>query len=361
MPVGKPNAKRALVVGGYGTFGTRVCQELAARGLEVSVAGRDLLRAQRLARELPVMAGEGHRSFSIDALQPDVKLLAAHHVVASCAGPFSLLGTRLAEACVEANAPYVDLSDDRAQVAGVFALDGKFRAKGLAAMPACSSLPAISGSLALLVRQERDDAPARARLTLFIGNRNQKGAAAVRSAVGVIGRPIAAPQGTLVGFRDGVTVELPPPFGPRKVYTFESPDYDLLPPLLGVGALEVRVGFEMGMAGAGFSFLSRLGSNWGDGAANLLGAFGRPLSGVGHSGGAILAELFWPDGQRRSAALFSAVDGQRAAALPCAIAAARLAERRDSDPVGAVTPWEVFGVQPFLDELCAAGYTLATS
>src|SRR5262249_51226555 len=146
-------------------------------------------------------------------------------------------------------------------------------------------------------------------LTLFIGNKNHKGAAAVRSAVGVIGREILAPQGRLRGFSDGTIVELPPPFGRRRVYNFESPDYDLLPPLLGVSALEVKVGFEMAMAGAGFSFLSKLGSNWGGGAASFLGALGRPLSGVGHSGGAILAELFWPDGEHRSAALGSAIDG----------------------------------------------------
>src|SRR5256885_15230538 len=111
-------------------------------------------------------------------------------------------------------------------------------------MPACSSRPAISGSLALLAAGARPDPAARARLTLFIGNKNHKGAAAVRSAVGVIGRPIAAPQGQLRGFSDGVVVELPPPFGKRRVYNFESADYDLLPPLLGVQALEVKVGFE---------------------------------------------------------------------------------------------------------------------
>jgi short subunit dehydrogenase-like uncharacterized protein len=357
MPVAMPSARRALVFGGYGTFGTRVCEELAARGLEVSVAGRDAEKAHAVAKRL----GENHRSFAADALAPDPTLLRAHHVVASCAGPFSRLGTALLEATIEAGVPYVDLSDDRAQVRSVFALDGKLREKSLTAMPACSSLPAISGTLAQLVRAQRSDPPERARLTLFIGNKNQKGAAAVRSAVGVIGRSIEAPQGALRGFSDGTVVELPPPFGRRRVYNFESPDYDLLPPLLGVSALEVKVGFELGMAGAGFSLLARLGSNWGDGAASFLGAMGRPLSGVGHSGGAILAELFWPDGERRFAALGSAIDGQRAAALPCAIAAARLAERRESDPVGVVTPWEIFGVQPFLDELCAAGYTLTST
>jgi short subunit dehydrogenase-like uncharacterized protein len=360
MSVGKPPSKRAMVFGGYGTFGTRVCEELAARGLEVSIVGRDSTRANRLASRLAA-TGAVVRSFVADATLPDVGMLRAHHVIANCAGPFSVLGTTLAEACVVAGVPYVDLSDDRAQVAAVCALDGQFRARGIAAMPACSSLPAISGALALLLRASRRDPPQRANLTLFIGNKNPKGTAAIRSAVGVIGRPIAAPQGTLRGFSNSGEVVLPPPFGRRRAYVFESPDYDVLPALLGVEALEARVGFELPLAGAGFALLSKLGSNWGGGAAALLAAVGRPLSGMGHSGGVVLAELYWPDGERRFAALSSVNDGQRAAALPCAIAAARLAERRESDPIGAVLPWDLFGVQPFLDELCSGGFTLTTS
>jgi hypothetical protein len=265
------------------------------------------------------------------------------------------------EACLTAGVPYVDLSDDRAQVAQVFALDGNLRARGICAMPACSSLPAISGALALLCAGARREPPARARLTLFIGNKNPKGGAAIRSAVGVIGRPIAAPQGTLRGFSDAVPVQLPAPFGRRAAYIFESPDYDLLPPLLGVEALEVRVGFGLALAGPGFALLSRMGANWGEGVAGFLGAVGRPLSGLGHSGGAVMAELFWRDGVRHFAALSSAHDGQRTAALPCALAAARLAERRDTDPIGAVTPWQLFGVRPFLDQLRAGGFALTTS
>jgi short subunit dehydrogenase-like uncharacterized protein len=349
-----------MVFGGYGTFGTRVCEELAARGLEVSIVGRDAGRARSLAQRLAA-AGGCVRSFSADATRPEIAVLRAHHVVVSCAGPFSLLGTTLVEACLEAGVPYCDLSDDRAQVAQVFALDGKLRARNLTAMPACSSLPAISGSLALLAAAARREPAANARITLFIGNKNQKGAAAIRSAVGVIGRPISAPQGTLRGFADGVTVALPAPFGRRRVWLFESPDYDLLPPLLGVEALEVRVGFEMRLAGRGFALLSRMGSNWGDGVAGMMGALGRPLSGVGHSGGAVMAELFWRDGVRHFAALSSPTDGQRAAALPCALAAARLAERRESDPIGVVTPWQLFGVRPFLGQLVEAGFEVTTS
>jgi hypothetical protein len=346
-----------MVFGGYGTFGTRVCEELAARGIEVSIVGRDAARAHALAQRL-AETGAVARSFVADATFPEVPMLRAHHVVACCAGPFSQLGTTLVEACIAAHVPYVDLSDDRAQVAAVFALDGKLRASRIQAMPACSSLPAISGALALSCAAFRRDPADRARLTLFIGNKNKKGDAAIRSAVGVICRSIAAPQGTLRGFHDASDVDLPPPFGRRRVYTFESPDYDLLPPLLGVRALEVCVGFELAGAGAGFALMSRLGSRWGDGVAGLVATVGRPLSGIGHSGGAIMAELFWEDGVRRFAALSSPVDGQRAAALPCAMAAARLAERRETDPVGAVTAWELFGTQPFLEELCAAGFTL---
>jgi hypothetical protein len=145
------------------------------------------------------------------------------------------------------------------------------------------------------------------------------------------------------------------------VYIFDSPDYDLLPPALGVSAVEVRVGFELGLAGPIFSFLARLGPRWGSGVARLLGATGGALGFMGHSGGAIMAELFWADGEKRAAALSSPANGQRLAALPCALAAARLAERRGGDPSGVLTPYQLFGVHPFLADLQAAGFTLRMS
>jgi hypothetical protein len=335
---------KLLVYGGYGTFGSLVAAELSARGATVTIAGRDAARAQAAGAKL------GGTGIAADVSSPDSQLLRSHAVVVNCAGPFS--STALAEACLAAGIPHVDLADDRAYVAAVRALDERFRARRLAAAVGCSSLPALSGALALAAAGPRR--PTRVRATLFIGNRNPKGAAAIRSAVGVIGRPVAAPQGTLRGFSDGECVKLPHPFGARKVYTFDSPEYDLFPPLLGAREVTVKVGFESRLATGSFALLARLGGNFGDRTAALFTALGR-LSSRGNPGGAILVELGFADGTHAEASLVSP-EGQRMAALPCALAALRLAA--PDAPPGVHTAYELLGARPLLSALEAAGATV---
>ena len=65
--------------------------------------------------------------------------------------------------------------------------------------PARAQEPAASAAATALALTAAAgaEAPLRARATLFIGNDNVKGGAAVASLLRQLGRPIAAPQGTL--------------------------------------------------------------------------------------------------------------------------------------------------------------------
>jgi len=347
-----------VVFGGYGSFGAQVVRELARRGVAVAVAGRDLARAQELASQL----GPPHRAIAADVTRPESCLaaLAGHSVAVCCAGPFSSVGESLLEACLAAGRHYVDIADDRAYVARVLARDSAFRDRGLVAAYGCSSLPALSGALAQLARAQEPDAPRAVRVTLFIGNDNPKGLAAIRSAVASLGKRLPAPQGTLTGFRDGEWVCLPPPFGRRRVYTFDSPDYDLLPALLGAADVRVKVGFEMALATSTFALLAALGSGYGARTAAFLERLGRFGPRLGCSGGAVLAELFWSDGRRHSASLSGARDGQRMAGLPAALVAQVLDAGAPASG-GALAAYELLGTRPLLDAVAARGYQLAVA
>jgi hypothetical protein len=151
-------------------------------------------------------------------------------------------------------------------------------------------------------------------------------------------------------------VELPEPFGSRSVYTLDSPDYDLLPDLVGVKSVSVKVGFERRAATATFALLARLGPGHGSGLARLLGWIGGLVPG-GSSGGAILVELFWPDGTTRRAALHADRDGQRMAALPCALAV-RALQDGTATARGALTAYELLGAEALIAGVMAAGYRL---
>ena len=341
-----------VVFGGYGTFGSHVARELARMGHVVTVAGRDRARAEAAAAAL----GPRHRGLAADASDPRScrEALLGQSVAVSCAGPFSGLGEALLEACVGARCHYADIADDRAYAARVRGWDERFRAAGLTAAYGCSSLPGLSGALALLAREEAAPPPEAVRVTLFIGNRNPKGAAAVRSAVSVLGRPVAAPQGTLRGFADREVVALPPPFGRRAVYNFDGAEYDLFPRLLGVTRVVVKVGFESRAATRTFAILGRLSSGYGGRTAGMLAGMGRVLRPVGHEGGAVLVELSWPDGSVRRASL---VGDQPMAALPCVVVATALASGDRVRP-GAATAYELLGHRELLQAMAACGYAV---
>src|SRR5258708_25869825 len=183
---------------------------------------------------------------------------------------------------------------------GLHDLDAEFRRARLCAAYGCSSLPAVSSALALSV-VGAGDRPQRARVTLYIGSASPKGGAAGCGMVGRLGRGVRTADGAQPGFGDPQTIPLPPPFGPRTAYTFDGPEHDLFPLLLGVSAVDVRVGFELPFANAGFALLARTGAHWGRRTAALLAPLPGLAPAIGTSGGAVLLELHRSD--RRQASL----------------------------------------------------------
>ncbi len=346
---------RAVVFGGYGTFGSLVARELARLGTPTVIAGRDLSRAEALAREL----GPLHRACAADVADMGscCAALQGSLVAVNCAGPFGALDDALLRACVRLNCHYADVADDRAYAALVREHGERFAAHALAAVYGCSSLPGISGALAVRLQEGMAAPPERARVTLFIGNRNPKGAAAVCSLVAGLGRALPAPQGMLRGFRDREVVPLPHPFGRRSVFNFESPDYDLLPSWVGARAVSVKVGCELRLATYGFALLAWLGPGYGARTARCLGWLGKRLGRFGCSGGAIMTELFYPGGLVRRAALVAPEGGQRMAALPCALVAHALASGGRKER-GAMVAHELFGATELLERLTAEGNVL---
>jgi hypothetical protein len=342
---------RIAVLGGYGTFGARVSRDLAGRGHRVVVAGRDGRRAESLARAL----GPEHAGVSADVrdLAACRQALRGAAVAVVCAGPFSALGSAPARAALEEGAHYVDIADDRAYIRALRDLDGEFTRARLCAAYGCSSLPAVSSALALSVA-DPSDPPARARVTLYIGAANPKGEASVRAMVERLGRTVRTADGAQPGFGDPQTVPLPAPFGPRTAYTFDGPEHDLFPRLLGVSAVDVRVGFELPLANTGFALLARTGAHWGRWTACFLARLATLAPAMGTSGGAVLVELTWSDGRRAARALVADAGGQRMASLPCAEVAHALA-RGPSLVVGVHPPTDVVAAPALLAALEAAG------
>src|SRR5262249_21352779 len=154
-------------------FGGHVARELARLGVTVTVAGRDGAKAGAFARTL----GPAHRGTAVDLTDLASCRAALHDrpVAVHCAGPFATLGPGLLDACLDAGCAYVDIAEDRGYLRLVRMHDDVFRDRGLTAVYGCSSLPGVSGALALRARESLPSPPVRARVTLFIGNDNPKG------------------------------------------------------------------------------------------------------------------------------------------------------------------------------------------
>lgn len=238
-------AKRVVVLGARGVFGSLLVRELSQ--YEVIPQGRGEF--------------DPRGAFA----------------VACAAGPFQKLDRAMVRACVDAGAHWLDIADDGGWFFDVLddaSLDALARARNVVVVPGLSSLPAVSGALV-----RRLGAPRRVQITLGIGNRNRKGAAAIASA--------AMSNGDVL----------------------RTPDRELLRRELGIDA-EARVQFESSLALPMLRILGRF--------PKLAAALAKPFR-FGTSGGFVEAR----SGDR--VARVSSTD-QRLAILPLLFALDRLEE-----------------------------------
>lgn len=331
--IGRP---RVLIPGGYGVFGRHLARELLGHtDARLVLAGRDPRRAEAACREL----GDAARldPLALDLADPDAVTRAAEGCVAvACtAGPFQEIPHELPRAAVAAGAHWLDISDDPGWVLPLLddhTLHAAAIEAGVAVLTGQSAVPSVSGALARWCRVRLPDA-ARARVTLFIGNRNEKGTGATASAL-------------IGGFRDPAWVTLP--FGRRRAYRFQTPDAELFRRDLGLEA-EFRVALEWAYLGRSSAVLGRLtpliGAEGQTRLARRLSKLSRPFSRFGSEIGVVQVELWDADGGGVAAA---ALAGQRLVILPCALAleallAGELSARGVLHPAGWLPPDTLLG------------------
>jgi short subunit dehydrogenase-like uncharacterized protein len=341
--------QRVLIAGGSGVFGRLLARELlTTTSVDLILAARGLPGVEAACREL----GAPNRTSAIvlDLGDPDSLTRAARGcvAVACAAGPFQELSLGLPMAAVRAGAHWVDISDVERWVVPLLddtTLDAAARRASVAVIPGLSTVPTLSGALARWGR-ERVQGAERARVTLFIGNRNARGAGAIASAMSE-------------GFRLPTRVDLP--FGRYLTYLGRSPDTELLRRDLGLDA-EFRVALEWGLAGLFVSGVGRIWSRLGVRAraqvAGLLSTMSRPFGRFGSEGGCLQVEL-WEEGNRRMSLAALSRD-QRLAIVPCAMALQSLLE--DELPErGVMHPAEWLSPEAWIAGLRTSGVRILTA
>jgi short subunit dehydrogenase-like uncharacterized protein len=124
-----------VLYGATGYTGRLVAHELARRGLDRVLSGRDPAKLARLADEHRVPV----RAVSLDDPDGLRSLLKDARVVINCAGPFTLAGDALVRAAIDTGTHYLDSTGEQTFIQMVFERHGAGAERaGVALVPAAA-------------------------------------------------------------------------------------------------------------------------------------------------------------------------------------------------------------------------------
>lgn len=249
--------RTVLILGGYGNFGKRIAAALAAKGIDIIIAGRSADKAKTLADSLGTQARYAAFDANTDLADQIARLKPA--VVVNTCGPFQEADYRIAETCIEAGTNYVDLADGRDFVTGIASLDEHAKAAGVAVVSGASTVPGLSSAV---LEQYAPFLSRIDRLSFGIspGQRAERGLATTRGIMSYVGRPLKPFPGfrqPAFGWQDLYRQEYPV-LGKRWMANCEIPDLDLLPSRYGIGQIRFSAGLELSLLHLGLWGLSWL-------------------------------------------------------------------------------------------------------
>jgi saccharopine dehydrogenase-like NADP-dependent oxidoreductase len=338
---------KALVLGGYGNFGARICRALASdANIHLLVGGRDLERATAFAHSL----GGNARGVRVDAGSPDLAQGLGYlgiDLVIHTAGPFQNQNYGVPQAAAAAGAHYIDLADGRRFVCDFpAALDATFRSAGRTAIAGASTVPALSS--AVVDHLSAGWQGIRSIDTCIAPAQGApRGEATLAGVLAYCGEPIRV-------WQDGEWVDQPGWAGPVKVQfarmrprrgaLCDIPDLELFPArYAGVRSVMFRAALEVGLAQQAFAFMAfmhRVGLLPApQKLAPLLHSAGRVFDVFGTALGGMVVRVEGTDAQGAPArrAWHIAADDNHGPEIPCmaAILLARRLARGDALPIGA--------------------------
>ena len=182
--------KRILVLGGYGSFGSRLCRLLTAHTEHtVLVAGR---REDKAKNHCETFGGKPLRlnnqtvcAGMLKALKIDILVDASGPFFHETPNPYGIV-----DAYIGSDTHDIDLSDDPEFTDGVSDFNGDARDKGLLVSSGASTVPAISGAIA----DELTNNMTRVEFvesTILPGNRAPRGRSLIQSILRQTGRPFS--------------------------------------------------------------------------------------------------------------------------------------------------------------------------
>lgn len=243
--------KTVIVLGGYGSFGKKIVENLSAiNDLILFVAGRNSAKAKTCISHLQANAKARLQPLVIDINADDfTKQLAVINpflVIHTC-GPFQGQDYKVAQACIEVGAHYIDLADDRRFVCDIDKLDTQAKAKKVLVVSGASSVPGLSSAV-IEHYQAQLSVINTIDLAIAPGNKAERGLATVQAILSYTGHAMLVFKNArwqkVYGWMDTKRTDFGDIVGKRYLANVDVPDLEIFPERYQV---QERVSFQAGL------------------------------------------------------------------------------------------------------------------
>src|SRR5260370_1695499 len=241
---GRMARPRIVILGGYGTFGRLIADQLAQADRQMVIAGRDAIKGHAVAASLD--AG----FVRCDATSRDSLLAATTgaDLVINAAGPFQARDYSIPQTCIEQGCHYIDLGDGREYVAGIGALHERARERKVFVCVGASTTPAVTSAVVTELRTHFQRIRS-LKVALTAGTRRPARASTIASILAYVGAPVRVWQDSqwrsITGWGLGEFIDYPPPVGRRRVQLCDVPDLELFPELFLAESVVFKAGVEL--------------------------------------------------------------------------------------------------------------------
>jgi hypothetical protein len=318
-------ANRIILLGGSGTFGRLIADQLAGSG-ELLIVGRDAAAGSQFAGSI----GAGFMACDIHDPGALRSVVRGAQVVINAAGPFQAGHYAVPVSCIAEGCHYLDLADGRRYVEAVGELDRAAKARGVLACVGASTTPAVTH--ALVAAAAEGLGPIRSiKIALTAGNRNKPGVSTFASILSYAGAPVSVWRGArwqdFPGWSMGESIEFPR-IGRRRVQLCDVADLGLFPSRFGAEDVIFKAGVELPLFNYGLWALAQLRRIRPQlklqALAGPLVSISRWFKTLGSYKGGVAVWVTGVNGETRRLALVTEVNGARIPAAPAVLAARKV-------------------------------------
>lgn len=341
-------ARRVVILGGYGSFGRLISEALISEpNAQIVVAGRNREKGMTFANSISVQFIQ----CDVDDVNSLRQVVADAYLVINTTGPFQQANYAVPRIALESNCHYIDLGDGRAYVTHVGELDKLAQIKKRFVCVGASTSPAITTAL-IAELQSHFSHINTIKIALSAGNKNKPGASTVKSILSYIGTPIKVWKDgrwqEAFGWGESEVLSFPLPVGRRRVQLCDVSELTLVPAMVKVDSVLFKAGLELDLFNYGLTSLAWLHKVWQGFSPPLfttgLMCFSQLFKSMGTFAGGVAV---WVNGFEneskieKSAAIIAPKHGPQVAATPIILLARKIL-------MGDVSKWGAFPCIGFL-------------